>query len=102
MGLIVKCLALCGLLAAAGCGTASSYLTAAPPVVQTVAEEPAATAERTAPRRRPIATRDAETMSSASAQESRPLDYNSPEWREREKRRDEELNRKIKGICSGC
>lgn len=100
---IVKSIAIGGLLVTAGCGTSSPYLTAAPPVVQTTADEPEPPPVRTGPRaRRSTAARTSETPSSASAQDAKPLDYNSPEWKEREKRRDEELNRRIKGICNGC
>ncbi len=54
------------------------------------------------PRRRPRRTARAEVEATSSVVVSKPVVYNSPEWKEREKRRDEELNRKINSICRGC
>jgi hypothetical protein len=84
----------------AGCG--SSLLTSPPPVVQSSAEvepEPA-----TAPRPRRAAGRPVDPTAPAAqaADNTNPYAYNSPEWKEREKRRDEVLNRKIYNICRGC
>ncbi len=96
---IFTSIAACGACMVAACSTSSPLLTAAPPVVQTAAVEPAPI--RTAPRpRRPARATDLETTSSVS--EAKPVVYNSPEWKEREKRREEELNRKIYNNCRGC
>jgi hypothetical protein len=96
---ILTSIAVCGACALAACSTSSPLLTAAPPVVQTAAVEPAPI--RPAPRpRRPARAADPETTSTVS--DAKPVVYNSPEWKEREKRREEELNRKIYNICRGC
>jgi hypothetical protein len=105
MRLVFTSIAVCGACVVAGCSTSSPYLTAAPPVAQTAAVAPEPAPIRTAPRpRRPAVARaraaGPETTSSVS--DAKPVVYNSPEWKEREKRRDEELNRKIYNICRGC
>jgi hypothetical protein len=93
-------IAVCGACALAGCSTSGPFASA-PPVVQTAAVEPAPV--RTAPRpRRAAAARAADPETTSSVSDAKPVVYNSPEWKEREKRRDEELNRKIYNICRGC
>jgi hypothetical protein len=112
MNFILRLAVLWGVAALSACGTIGpSYSpmaqtpAAQPAPAQTAALEPEPTqvaprrTRRTAP---PSAQAAAEATASITSQETQPVVVNSPEWKEREKRREEELSRKINSICRGC
>jgi hypothetical protein len=115
MHLILRLTALCGIGTLAACGTIGpgySPMAQGPQSpaaqsepTQTAALEPEPT--QVAPRRprrtaSPAARAEAGTTASVTSQDTKPVVFNSPEWKEREKRREDELNRKINSICRGC
>ena len=115
MHLTLRLTALCGLGTLAACGTIGSGYSpmaqgpqapatqSAPAQTAALDPEPAQAAPRRPRRTAPPAARaEADTTASVASEDTKPVVYNSPEWKEREKRREEELNRKIKSICRGC
>jgi hypothetical protein len=108
---ILRLTALCGAGALAACGTVAPGIS---PMVQapsaqsgparTAALEPRPVQAAPRPRRAapPAARAEAETTASVTRQDTKPIVFNSPEWKERDKRREEELKRKINSICRGC